>query len=358
VSQMSRSSGEAARRTRWVAMWREAVSASGLSMGLVDLSTGRFVELSRGAAELLGTTSEAESGLDYLSVAERPREAAETLRMAREGVLDGIRARRKFRRPDGSMVELESSGWAIRSSTGPDLGLWVCSEVPSETSRTTVAQEAVTASQSTHVPHELVGTRVTVDNHWRLARASTKAGPLLGGPPSKLRELSIIELTHPDDLAALLFAFARATTEASASARVRLHHHDSTWRTGEVTPTVLEGDGRFPFALVVTMDEELGPPGSSEWATTLAGDLRRIAGEIEAAGAPAEMEGPFGLQGLNEFTARQWEVVSRLVRGERVATIASEMYVSRSTVRNHLSAIYRKVGAHSQHEFLALWRRG
>jgi len=59
---------------------------------------------------------------------------------------------------------------------------------------------------------------------------------------------------------------------------------------------------------------------------------------------------------MTELSARQWEVVSRLVRGERVVTIAAEMYLSQSTVRNHLSAIFRKVGVHSQQELLALWR--
>src|SRR5579859_5226265 len=35
---------------RWVAMWRQAVSASRPAMGLVELSTTRFIELSQGAA--------------------------------------------------------------------------------------------------------------------------------------------------------------------------------------------------------------------------------------------------------------------------------------------------------------------
>ena len=55
------------------------------------------------------------------------------------------------------------------------------------------------------------------------------------------------------------------------------------------------------------------------------------------------------------LSPRQREVISRLVRGERVATIAAdEMYSSQSTVRNHLSAIFHKVRVHSQNELLAL----
>jgi DNA-binding NarL/FixJ family response regulator len=44
--------------------------------------------------------------------------------------------------------------------------------------------------------------------------------------------------------------------------------------------------------------------------------------------------------------------MERLVRGERVPTIARALYVSQSTVRNHLSVIFRKLGVHSQEELL------
>ena len=91
-------------------------------------------------------------------------------------------------------------------------------------------------------------------------------------------------------------------------------------------------------------------------AIALEGHLWRIAMEVQAAGishrpglSDAWWTDPV-LRGLSE---RQAEIVRRVVRGERVATIARELFVSESTVRNHLSAIYRKVGVHSQSELLA-----
>ena len=57
------------------------------------------------------------------------------------------------------------------------------------------------------------------------------------------------------------------------------------------------------------------------------------------------------------FSERQLEIIERLVRGERVPTIARGLYLSQSTVRNHLSAIFRKLGVHSQEELLAALRR-
>ena len=54
-----------------------------------------------------------------------------------------------------------------------------------------------------------------------------------------------------------------------------------------------------------------------------------------------------------ELSARQTEIVSRLIAGERVHEIAQAMFLSPSTVRNHLVAIYQKFGVHSQTELLA-----
>ena len=81
----------------WVAMWREGVRSAHSPMGLVDLSTTRFIELSLGAAKLLGTTPDGGSGLTHVLVAGRPSEVEETARLMREGMLDGLRAHRRFR---------------------------------------------------------------------------------------------------------------------------------------------------------------------------------------------------------------------------------------------------------------------
>ena len=58
--------------------------------------------------------------------------------------------------------------------------------------------------------------------------------------------------------------------------------------------------------------------------------------------------------GIAELSTRQWDIVTRLVRGENARTIAAELYLSPSTVRNHLSAIYRKFGIHSQVELIRM----
>ena len=58
------------------------------------------------------------------------------------------------------------------------------------------------------------------------------------------------------------------------------------------------------------------------------------------------------------LTPREQEVLDRLMDGQRVAWIADDLFVSSSTVRDHLSAIFRKVGVHSQAELIRRLRRG
>jgi len=352
---MDLSAGRVDRYTRWVAMWREAVRGSPLAIGLLELSTIRFLELSDRAAVLLRTTAEVGAGLDYMSVTERPREAVQTFRLVRERMLDGIKGRRRFHRPDGSMIELDVTGWAVRSSTGPDLGFWVVSEVEAEDA--TVQDEVVAAAPHGIAGSELDGAQLTLDDHWRIAHISTNAGAILGRPPVELLGRSIIELTHSSDLSALLLGFARATTDARTDVRIRLCQTHG-WRTIRLMITVLEGDGTMPFSLIAAPAGELEPPDPNG-ATQLAVHLRRIAAQIEAAGILAPLmqtAAALGVPATAELSPRQWEIASRLVQGDRVATIAAEMYLSQSTVRNHLSAIFQKFGVHSQPELLALWR--
>jgi len=339
---------------RWVAMWREGVRASGSVVGVVELETARFLELSSGAAELLGTTPEQGVGLDYLSVTERPEVAAETFRMAREGIFDGIQGKRRFRRPDGSAVEMQARGWAIRSLSGPDLAVWGASD-PCPQGADVIAS-ALPSSMMPQLPQA----RVSLDDRWRIVQSGANADFVFGLSSAALIGRSFIELTHAHDVAGLLFSLARATSDTSVSVRIRLRQPDGGWRPVYVEPALLDGDrGPLPFALVVTAAAELADPDLNRHASQLAEHLRRIAAHIEAAGALApliETADDIGFPALDELSARQWEIASRLVQGQRVAAIAAELFLSQSTVRNHLSAIFQKFGVHSQSEFLALWR--
>jgi DNA-binding CsgD family transcriptional regulator len=59
---------------------------------------------------------------------------------------------------------------------------------------------------------------------------------------------------------------------------------------------------------------------------------------------------------LDRLPLRKRQVVSALLQGERVSVIAASMFVSSSTIRSHLSAIFRAFGVRSQTELLSLLR--
>lgn len=82
--------------------------------------------------------------------------------------------------------------------------------------------------------------------------------------------------------------------------------------------------------------------------------LTAIAREIDAAQVHNNEAMP---SMLTELSDRQLEIVSRLLAGERVPTIARVMYLSQKTVRTHLSHVFRKFGVHSQAELLEMLRR-
>jgi PAS domain S-box-containing protein len=328
---------------------------------LAELPTTRVIEVSPKAAELLGATPPEAIGSDFLAIAERPEQVAITAQAMAAGALDSFTARRRLRRADGSPVEVVVCVRAIRSAGGPDLAIGLVYEARGDE----VVTEAILAGPSRSLaalePRRSPMAAGTLDHHWRVEKLSADVKELLGYRPADLVGTSVFSAVHPDDLAALLLAFAQATSEASVGLDVRLRHRDGSWRPVRAGVTLLDRAGRPHFGFLLGPIEEPGAPDSGGRVGELERHLRRIAAEVQGAGVLHAVEGTVDLQSvpaLSELSVRQWEVLTRLVRGERVPTIASEMYLSQSTVRNHLSAIFRKVGVHSQEELLAVVRDG
>lgn len=144
-----------------------------------------------------------------------------------------------------------------------------------------------------------------------------------------------------------------------------------------VTRTLHFGDERDPAQFVVHAQNRLADPeiGGVVWwrrrvdpsrdgratleqrLAVLERTLESISRELQTAGfTPQERRVPYwrripGAELLNE---REERVVDLLAQGLRVPSIAQRLYVSQSTVRNNLSAIYRKLGVVSQVQLLEL----
>jgi DNA-binding CsgD family transcriptional regulator len=164
---------------------------------------------------------------------------------------------------------------------------------------------------------------------------------------------------HPDDASLLLLTLARSSAERRAVAtRLRVQRPDGQWTPVRcvLSPLCDHNPARFGFGLWLLSNED-DLKMVDQRAARLEAHLWRIGAEVQASGIEV-LSAKGGLlwsrrpelEGLSE---RQSQVLHRLISGERVPTIARSLFLSESTVRNHLSAIYRKAGVHSQAELLA-----
>jgi DNA-binding CsgD family transcriptional regulator len=162
---------------------------------------------------------------------------------------------------------------------------------------------------------------------------------------------------NPHDLPQVLSGLAHVhATDRNVVVRARIRQADSRWLWCRAHLSAMGGAPRFAFTLrAMTTGEE---PHTAR-LSSLESRLARIADEVRTAAfsvpfaeAPALTEIPE----LADLTSRECQTLSLLADGGRVAGIAKALGLSQSTVRNHLSAIYRKVDVGSQAELLARLR--
>ena len=89
---------------------------------------------------------------------------------------------------------------------------------------------------------------------------------------------------------------------------------------------------------------------SDEFATAVEGCLRTVDGAPPEPAARRDV--------LDRLTSKEQEIVLLLLEGHRVRGIASQLFLSQHTVRNHLKRIFRKLGVSSQGELVARCRAG
>lgn len=87
--------------------------------------------------------------------------------------------------------------------------------------------------------------------------------------------------------------------------------------------------------------------------------LMRLAlgiGALDISRDLATVPSEFQVPGLSRLTSRELDIVNRLVAGDRVPAIAAGLFLSQSTVRNHLATVFQKLGVGRQQELIDLFR--
>ena len=174
-----------------------------------------------------------------------------------------------------------------------------------------------------------------------------------------------VEILVPDELHERL-GTERTRTHAGDQ-RTRLtafQRKDGQTFPVAVSPQMLEDDAgeRHAIALFVDLGElqTARPMGATEGS--LATELANVALKLNSmtfsaslidAAASAPVDHPL----LRDLSEREREVLTHLMAGSRVSTIADQLFISHNTVRNHLKAIFRKVNVSSQNALIE-WVRG
>lgn len=311
--------------------------------------------MSRPAAALLGLQDSDLPEVDAAALSKEPEATRRALDLVAEGVLDGYQTRRKLRAHDESSLESYISVRVIARNDEREHGLaFVDDQRPgSDGDGSSEEDEHRPLAPPGRATVLIVG---IVDASQHIENVSSEVEPVAGWGSGDIDLHPLLDMVHPADVAKVLTAFEAARVDGTQPAvAIRARDGGGGWQPMRlVVARFGDGTGRFGFSLG-PIDEQAPALTSLDRVIELERRLRGIAREVEAAGIIegfARFPDPEKIPGLRDLTSRQWEIMTRLLRGERVPTIARQMYLSQSTVRNHLATIFRKVGVHSQPELL------
>jgi DNA-binding NarL/FixJ family response regulator len=132
---------------------------------------------------------------------------------------------------------------------------------------------------------------------------------------------------------------------------------DSEWRHCMCLITALCHHDPPKLGLAITLAGDRAEATKPSRAKQLEQHMWRIAAEVLAARLLPPVSDTLAIDragDLAELTSHQFEITMRLANGERVPAIAKAMHLSPSTIRNHLSAVFRRFDVHSQGELISL----
>jgi DNA-binding CsgD family transcriptional regulator len=152
------------------------------------------------------------------------------------------------------------------------------------------------------------------------------------------------------------------TPERREAFRVRF----KAWLAGELNPFVLAWPPGAEGEKFLVIPQHVAHAGSPAVATVLI-PTRLISSAIGSpetgreqrakdAGTPLSYSREKDSD-LAKLTRREWEVARRLAEGDRVPLIVEDLGIAENTVRNHLKAIFRKLGVGSQAELIRRIKR-
>ena len=316
----------------------DIVSRNPLPALIVEVPSERVIAVSP-AAQILFSSQRSElvgCRVEALTV-DTPKGALDLLVAGR---LNGYEANHQFRLGDGSSVPLQT--W-VRT---------IGEEIPLRHVLFLFTTEGMpAASTAPALPKEFNALIGTIDASLRIDRVCNDGDTSLDGPMGLVGQ-SIFQIVHLEDLTGLMWALAQSTSTAKGVAlHVHVHRGHGQAQLCQMLLLPMDPPPTFAFALRSVEQSEASPESEVD---ALLGATRGhdVFGSSHSLASISQPQIP----GMSELSSRELDVLTRLLAGYRVPAIAKVLFVSQSTVRNHLSAIFRKLNVESQQELIDLLR--
>jgi DNA-binding CsgD family transcriptional regulator len=184
-------------------------------------------------------------------------------------------------------------------------------------------------------------------------RVSSEVFESLGHRAQEIIGTSILALITQDDIADVLSALAQTSKhKEGVTLRVGAVGADLVPVTCQLVLLPLRPAPSCAFALLT--EESDGPADERAIADLITRLGRRIRSAMTSQAVASAALRPD--VDLGRLGSRDLEIVTRLVAGDRVASIAKGLFLSEGTIRNHLSSVFGKLGVRTQRELIELLR--
>jgi len=301
-----------------------------------DLEDLRILAANEPAVRTLGWTDAQlqQMAMMDLMTPEDVTAGTSSIHLVRAGYVESYQAIRHLRHRDGAKNEVL---FRIRKLTvnGDTVGI-ASIDVGQQTSEDPSTLTSITIALA------------VTDNDWVIEHISSDIELILDQPPNAFIGTPLLSWVEPTEVARFVSSIGRIVAEGGG---------------GTIQTCLRCDDGSFQptWSLIVPLDQH-SPP---RLGVALTG-CPRVGEELTAEIDRQLSRGTGVLAGLGTFnvqlpsvglSTRQLEILTELLHGHGVKEISKKLFLSQSTVRNHLTDIFKKYGVHSQPELLAKFIR-
>ena len=322
----------------------EVIRKSSLPALLLEIPGEKILAASRAAQELLGADRKSVEGHSFEDfTADEP-----------SGGLDLILA--------GRLHGYETSRQLHVGEEGPTpTRVWIRAfddDIPRGRVLAIISTDA--NSTPTQVPmfaeDELPPVIGTANEKLLVDRINSDVEAFLGYTPEDVLGQSLLSLVSAEDMPKWLLAIAQTTiADGGVTLNVQSRPADGPAQLCDAFLLAMLPAPSCAFVLMprrAGSETGAGKRGVVEQLSRLSRGARAVSLSADLATSNLHC-----VPGIEQLSPRELDIVRRLVAGDRVPAMAKALFLSQSTIRNHLAHVYRKLGVGSQQGIIDLVRR-